>query len=174
MSRLVAPPTLAVFESSTMSGRRANYATSEDYQSRLAKYIPAEATGGYVALDNLARTLPKPEPAQSVAESAIGSVGPLAAVPQALLGLPLWPTLIFIACLMFAPLYVWQVARREKNAAWAPQAVIATVAFAIWAYAVHGALFEFGPIKHNPTVAGILLILFSMSIALYQPRPVMR
>ena len=79
------------------------------------------------------------------------------------------------ACLAFAPLYVWQVARREKNPAWREQAVIATVAFAIWAYAVDGALFESGRlISHNPTVAGILLILFSMGIALYQPKAVVR
>ena len=102
MSRLVVPPTLAVFESSTMSGRRSNYATSEDYQSRLAKYIPAEATGGYVALDNLAQTVVKPTPpvatGQESLEGAAGAVGPMAAVPQALWDLVSWPGLIFFAC----------------------------------------------------------------------------
>ena len=150
MSRLVESPKLVVYENA-MKGTEANVSRTDDYKSRLAKYIPGEATAGYLALDNLI----------SASEQSTG----------------LLPIIAFAVCLIFAPLYIWMIGRKSNNPTWAQQALIAAVAFAVWAFAIKGSVFvgdgvfaKLG-LGHEPTLAGAMLIVFSMGIALYEPQP---
>ena len=80
----------------------------DGYRDKLLKYIPAEVTAYYIAIDALIRS-------------------------QAGLNVPLyWSVFVFAAIL--TPLYLWRVAKVEKYV----QIIISTIAFVVWVFALGG------------------------------------
>lgn len=142
----------------------------DQYLDRVAKYVPTEVVGGYVSLDGILSAQP------AAASGAIPTLGgALGATLGSVSGA------IFLFCLVAAPLYIYVVARRTGAAVWRAQALIAALAFIVWAYAIKGSVF-FNPHLqswakaslnqsfYDPRWSAALLVLFSMAVALYQPK----
>jgi hypothetical protein len=186
MSRLVLP-----LERSTRDVPRA-YQRPDEYFDRVAKYIPAEVVGGYASLDGIvaAKLGPAGKTAFQLTDTAFAQgVTPPAEtgsglfVSALLSALATWPGIVFVICLVLAPLYVWALARRAGNTVWKAQALIAVLAFAVWAYAIKGNVFfsptsplnawtmaQFKQPFYDPVIGAMLLVLFSMVVAFYQPK----
>ncbi len=164
------------------------------YKDRVAKYIPAEVVGGYVSLDSLVNSKTS-NAAQSVSSDAVTRTPDASAATDAAVAQPegigalfsaiflSLPGIVFLACLLLAPLYVWHLARRAGITAWKMQAAIAMLAFVVWAYAIKGTVFfkntaldswaaaNLGRAEfYDPTTGALLLILFSLIVGLYQPK----
>ena len=176
MSRLVLP-TRSVNVGASRGGEavRAVDAKPDEYLDRVAKYVPAEVVGGYVSLDGIL------SPAAHAQASTAGP--PAANFGSALLTtLSSLPGIIFLFCLLAAPLYVYVIARRARTTVWKAQAFISMLAFIVWAYAIKGSVFfqndaldawakaNFHQPFYNGTWGAALLVLFSMVVALYQPK----
>jgi len=194
MSRLVTP-----LERSTRDVHRA-YQRPDEYLDRVAKYIPAEVVGGYVSLDGILAsdsvrpvaaallsfsgtawaqtTTPEPAPVTPAPEAVSADLGVFVSAFTSSAG-----GIIFLICLVLAPLYVWVLARRAGTTVWKAQAFIAALAFLVWAYAIKGSVFFSNkaldawtlaafkvPQFYDPQVGAALLVLFSMVVAFYQPK----
>lgn len=183
MGRLVEPQRSLTLESGP--GARAEAAYSRDeFEARVAKYIPAEVVGGYVSLDGILNPEAVMPPAKAGAAEMAAAAGAAVAAPLAKAApvaakLALFgPTLVFLFCLILAPLYVWHLGRKSNNPTWKVQAVIAVFAFTIWAYATKGSVFfnnevlysVLGGQAYNPQLAAALLVIFSLGIAFYEPK----
>jgi hypothetical protein len=188
MSRLVTP-----LERSTREVHRA-YQRPDEYFDRVAKYIPAEIVGGYVSLDGILSPSGKTSSAAMIqftdsawAQATPPATPPAVATPDLAAALIATftgvPGLIFLFCLVLAPLYVWVLANRAGSAVWKAQALIAALAFVVWAYAIKGAVFFSNkaldawanaayqaPQFYDPKIGAALLVLFSMAVAFYQPK----
>jgi hypothetical protein len=185
MSRLVQPAS----RDTTRGYEAKSRGDADEYQDRVAKYIPAEVVGGYVSLDGISakwgsttaslqmihEALAQDAPTRSGA-GASDLVGALTASAST------WAGIIFLFCLVLAPLYVWTLARRAGTSVWKAQALIATLAFVVWAYAIKGNVFfantpldnwawtVYGKQFYQPEVGAALLVLFSLAVAFYQPK----
>jgi len=120
----------------------------DDYLDRVAKYIPAETLTAYVAI-------------QSFVER-----------PEA--GPPFWWIIVFLILLIGTPLYIRL--RRKEGQVWKLHALIGTLGFLIWSYALHDND-KFSPwgdgilnIPHDAIFAGVLLIIFPFITGLFIPR----
>lgn len=182
MTRLVIPKRTG---GATHRDVRRYEAEGDGYYDRVAKYIPAEVVAGYVSLDSIAKSQAASLPmVRSPAPDAVAGA-PAAvtdAAPSLIASFTTLPGIVFFICLVLAPLYVWHMARRAGIHAWKMQALIATAAFVVWAYAIKGNVFfqndklngwaqqtlgrqEF----YDPQIGALLLILFSLLVAFYQP-----
>jgi hypothetical protein len=136
------------------AGTRAAAGTDTSWLERTAKYIPGEVIAAYKAAFALLTLVPDTEPAK------VG-VG--------------W--IVFVFCLVFTPIYLYQMNKRASTPVtgkplWI-QLLIATVSFVVWAYALGGP-FAF---VEQPTVlggyrewiAGIILILYTLGVGAYKP-----
>ena len=132
------------------------------YPDRVAKYIPGEVIAGYMSLDRL---LPQVGGSTQTPESIL--------VPIA----PYLPLAILLIGLVLTPLYIRQVSLSSDACGhWQTQAVISTLAFLVWAYAIHGSAFDAtwsGATLYDGTLASILLILFTLISGLFGPPPIM-
>jgi hypothetical protein len=189
MSRLVTP-----LERSTRDVHRA-YQRPDEYLDRVAKYVPAEIVGAYVSLDGTLAARP-PLPMSAIlpfADTAWAqpTTPQMPAAPDAapkfvdalISAMTSLPGLVFLLCLVLAPLYVWVLARRAGTTVWKAQAAIAALAFVVWAYAIKGTVFFSDPTLnkwaamtlqqptfYNPQWGAALLVLFSLAAAFYQPK----
>ncbi len=155
----------------------------DSYQDRLAKYIPGEVIAAYLALDR--NLMPETaadvaKGANSTASAAVNSAGtgllPQPAFDQATFHLWL-PFLILIIGVIFTPLYIRQLAHNNgAPAPWRTQAVISTLAFLVWAYAIQGSAFTVGIGEqfhlYDGKCASALVILFTLASGLFSPIPV--
>jgi hypothetical protein len=122
----------------------------DGYLSRVAKYVPAEVVGFFLFVNN-------------ILEQTIKNAGDK---PALMAGIPV-PTIAqyaFIIGLVLTPVYICIV--REKGESWILNAVVSTVAFPVWAYAI-GAVF-FAP-WHDGNFASILLATFTVISGLLRP-----
>lgn len=180
MSRLVQPKITYVGGAPTRSPDGVTRSpdagqTVDEYQDRVAKYIPGEVVGGYVSLDGILATPSTPELAAKTLPVAHADMIGLSAFMNV-------QGFVFLTCLILAPLYVWHCARRTGTTVWKAQALIATLAFIVWAYAIKGSVFFSNPALnewahqfgqdafYNPKWAAALLVLFSLAVAFYQPK----
>ena len=183
MGRLVQPTRSVTLESGPGVRAEAAYPRGDEFETRVAKYIPAEVVGGYVSLDGILNpeaVMPPVRAAAAATESAAAAVAApaAAATPVAAKLAALSPTLVFLFCLILAPIYVWHLGRKSGNPTWKVQAFIATFAFTIWAYATKGSVFfnnqvlydMLGAQAYNPQLAAALLVVFSLGIAFYEPK----
>ena len=110
---------------------------ADDFLGRLVKYIPTEIIALYVAVTGL---VPK-----SDAHPAL--------------------MLIFIACLVLTPIYLWFGTRDPAKAVPYVQIVLATIGFAVWSFALGG------PFEHiRPDyVASIVLIFTTFIFGMIKP-----
>lgn len=136
MSRIIAPRRNL---GTTLQGA----GDGDGYLDRVAKYIPAEVVGIYLAL-----------------QAIIVSGGGDDTTKR---------VLFIIAAVVLAgltPLYIRRLALEQK-APWTMQAGIATVSFVVWVYALGALPAAFG--FYNGTIAGVVLLLFSAVVGLFQP-----
>ncbi len=193
MGRLVQPPQLQSVRVTGRGGLEAAGSTVEvavggdSFADRVAKYIPGEVIAGYMALDR--SLVPSAEAYRETRKSlmekaargasglseAVGSAGPPAMSPDLKLALRNnLPLVVLIVGLIFTPLYIRQLAKKSGDGTpWATHAVIATLAFFVWAYAIQGSAFTLGPVGqlYDGTYASALVIVFTLVSGLFSPTP---
>jgi len=158
----------------------------DGFMDRVAKYIPGEVLAGYMSLDR--GLVPDPNAVRKAVEVAKttattraaggGSGGTTGmAVSQADVMthlLPYLPAVVFVIGLVFTPLYIWQLSRNSGGRApWVTQAIVSTLAFCVWAYAIQGSLFLSGfdtPLYHG-SLAAAAVILFTLVSGIFAPAP---
>ena len=159
MSRLVRIPA-SVSTSSGIIGldeqllggfERSETATASDgYLERVAKYIPGEVLAFFIVINAILNQV-----VQTSGKGALMAGIPVMLVAQA----------SFLVCLLLVPLFVWYV--REKGDAWVINAVVSTVAFPFWAYALGATAFA----DHwDGNLAAITLVPFTVASGLISPR----
>lgn len=178
MTRLVIPKRTG---GATHRDARKYDVEGDAYQDRVAKYIPAEVVGAYVSLDSVLSDQP------AVRDAAISRIPELGSAPteapSLLAALISMPGIVFFFCLLLSPIYVWHMARKAGIQTWKMQAVIATAAFVVWAYAIKGSVFfqnetlnKWAELNlhrdqfYDPQFGAALLILFSLLVGFYQPK----
>jgi hypothetical protein len=152
----------------------------DTYFDRIGKYIPGEVIAAYMALDRTlvpdARSFTDalkqyPVLARSGSESVA-----LLSNPAALRAFHLLlPFLALAIGLIFTPLYIRQLAHSGgPPGPWQTQAVISTVAFLIWAYAIQGSAFTVGLGEglYAGNWASAMLIVFTLVSGIFGPAPV--
>jgi hypothetical protein len=127
---------------------------ADSYLERLGKYVPAEMIAFTIFIN-------------AILEQAIRAGGKSAAMG----GLPITTVgaVALIAAMAMTPIYVWYV--REDGDAWIMNAVMSTLAFPFWAYALGAVAFDN---VFDGNLAAILLVsftLFSGLVAPLVPRP---
>jgi hypothetical protein len=107
---------------------------AKHYLEKVAKLVPSEVIAGYIALAGLV---------------------PLVRSSSAR---PWISALVFLACAVLTPIYmnIQAVPGKPKR----NHLMMSTIAFVVWAYAISGATLV--PSWHDPAVASILLVLFSL------------
>lgn len=185
MTRLVIPKRTA---GATHRDARRYEVEGDGYYDRVAKYIPAEVVAGYVSLDSIAKS--QMDSVKNVVRSAGEVAAPAApaatpmpeAAPTLLASFLTLPGIVFLICVILSPLYVWHLARRSGISTWKMQALISTLAFVVWAYAIKGNVFfqnemlnkwaqaTIGrPEFYDPQIGALMLVLFSLIVGFYQP-----
>ena len=155
----------------------------DTYQDKVAKYIPGEVVAGYMALDRTLLPDVKSfhEKASLLAEAVSNPKGTSRALgifqdpAMHLFMLNTLPALVLLAGLVFTPLYIRQLAVNSGDTtSWRTQAMISTVAFLVWAYAIQGSAFTLGHGEglYAGNWASVLLILFTLGSGLFGPAPV--
>lgn len=190
MGRLVQPtrtievPAGGGLETVGGRGTRTEVVSGDQFTERLVKYIPAEVIGAYLSLENLLDLKSVVGKAKLAATEAVTqlsgpgseSVSPLAGPAgsgdlMALYG-PKMPMAAFVLGAICTPLYIWQQGRAQK-APWATHAVVATLAFVVWAYAMGSSFFlqNFGNLTalYNPQVAAAGLVAFTLVSGAVKP-----
>lgn len=136
MSRLVIP-------ASKLGTRTQGKAAGDDYLDRVAKYVPAEVLGVYLAAQSLI-----------VAGSDPGS-------PRRK-----WSfAIVALVLTVLTPLYLRQ--RAERGQPWRKHGIVGTISFLVWAYAMAEAARTFG--FYDGLIAGIVVLLFSAVSGLVLP-----
>lgn len=162
----------------------------DGFADRVAKYIPGEVLAGYMAIDRaLVPNTQDFHEKKRLLESAKTGVNRLAeattaAVPDANTMSPAFqlmlhqgkPLLILLGCLIITPLYIRQMAMNSGPATpWRTHAIIATLAFLVWAYAIQGSAFTLWPggsTLYDGGLASALVALFTMVSGLFKPTPI--
>jgi hypothetical protein len=106
------------------SGRSTLAAADDGYLERVAKYVPGEVLAFFVVINAILN--------QVVQTSGTGAT---------MAGLPVMAVavIMLIVCTILVPLFVWYV--RQEGDAWVINAVVSTVAFPFWAYALGATAF---------------------------------
>jgi hypothetical protein len=121
--------------------------TDDDYASRLAKYIPGEVVGAYLAVLKILETVKPDSPGAGALESVA------------------W--IVFFICLFIGvPGYLRLVAK--PNEPWKQQALVSMGAFAVWAYALGGP-FQLAKV-YIPWLSSIILIVYTLLAGLVKPK----
>lgn len=122
----------------------------DGYLERIAKYVPGEVLAFFIVINAILNQV-----VQTSGKGALMAGIPVMVVAQA----------VFFACLLLVPLFVWYV--REKGDAWVINAVVSTVAFPFWAYAIGATAFA----EHwDGNLAAITLATFTVVSGLISPR----
>ncbi len=116
----------------------------DDYKTRVAKYIPAEIVGFYIAANSLLAS----------SDAASQSWLPIAHIAILALGL------------IGTPIYLKTQA--EPDQPYGTHISISTVAFLLWAYAIPGGVFSHFKLE-NGLLASLALIVFSFVVGMHQP-----
>ncbi len=182
MSRLVQPARTITVEHRAIdrSGRARSVPETatvggDTYLDRIAKYVPAEVMAGYMSLDRLVApgsgaAAAKTRSAEAAGAAAISA--PAVPVTGAELLSANLPMIVFAFALLLTPFYIMQLARRsEPGTPWVTHAVVATLAFLVWAYSMQGGIFTQHQM-YDPQVAGVVLVAFSIVSGLFTPAAV--
>jgi hypothetical protein len=129
----------------------ANQTDTDDYATRMVKYIPAEVVAFYLAADKLF---------VKGAEFAKDNIADTF-VANHLYG---FSVAVFLFGLVGTPIYLRQQA--TGNDPWQVQAAISTGAFVIWAYAVQGQIFT--PV-YSSAIAAFLVLVFTFASGFVKP-----
>ena len=162
MSRLVRIPASESFSSGIIGldeqvlggfdkNERSQAAPAGDgYLERIAKYVPGEVLAFFIVINAILTQV-----VQTSGKGASMAGIPVMTVAQ----------VAFFVCLILVPLFVWYV--REKGDAWVINAVVSTLAFPFWAYALGATAFS----EHwDGNLAAIMLATFTVVSGLISPR----
>lgn len=192
MSRLVQPSRAVLVSGAVTRGGPPGSAPpamvsvgGDGFMDRVAKYIPGEVLAGYMSLDR--GLVPDPGEVRRVVDAAKtagatraagGGGGGGAAASQAevmQLLLPYLPGVVFVIGLIFTPLYIWQLSRNSGGRTpWMTQAIVSTLAFVVWAYAIQGSFFlsGFATSVYHGSLAAAAVILFTLVSGVFAPAPI--
>lgn len=188
MSRLVQPAQRIQVASNRSGGHESTgqveiVAGGDNYLDRVTKYIPSEVLAAYLALDrtwvpSTEQYLIQRDTMAATAAKAAGAAREPSA--QAALSPELqyqfflyMPLLIAAVCVVFVPIYIWQLAQNAGDKTpWKTHAVVSSLAFLVWAYAIQGSVFTAGPMGNvfHGSFASTLLILFTLASGVFAPR----
>ena len=122
---------------------------ADGYLERIAKYFPGEVLAFFIVINAILN--------QVVQTSGKGAL--MAGIPVMIVA-----QVAFVVCIILVPLFVWYV--REKGDAWVINAVVSTVAFPFWAYALGATAFA----DHwDGNLAAIMLATFTVVSGLISP-----
>lgn len=121
-------------------GREA-IAKPDNYLDRVAKYVPSEVVAAYVFCQGIILSATSPE------ERRIAFI------------------VVVVGLAVLTPLYIRKLA--VPGLPWRTQAVISTISFFVWVYALGEAPKSFG--LDNPLFGSIILVLYTAGIGLVQP-----
>ncbi len=121
----------------------------ETYLERVAKYVPAEVLAFSLFVNCILD--------QSIASG--GSIANMAGIPVTSIA-----ALAFAAGLIAVPLFVWYV--RTEGDAWVTNAIVSTLLFPFWAYAMGQAAFS---TVHDGNLAAIMLASVTVGSGLISP-----
>ena len=121
----------------------------DGYLERVAKYIPGEVLFFFIVINAILNQV-----VHTSGKGALMAGIPVMIVAQA----------VFLICLLLVPLFVWYV--REKGDAWVINAVVSTVAFPFWAYALGATAFSD---YWDGNLAAISLATFTVTSGLIAP-----
>jgi hypothetical protein len=116
--------------------------TSDDYKTRLLKYIPGDVVALYVMCDTLIRTFGANAGERELAYAVVVSVG-------------------FVG----TPLYLWKFARVRKGL----QLGVSTMAFVVWVYALGGPFAGLAWYEEHKLLSALALPIFTFAAALLEP-----
>jgi len=122
---------------------------TDDYTTRMVKYIPAEVVAFYLAADKL---FIKGAEATNIAETFVAK------------HLYDFSIAVFVIALIGTPIYLRQQATDDEP--WMVQAVVSTLAFVIWAYAVQGQMFV--PL-YSSAIAAFMVLVFTFASGFVKP-----
>jgi hypothetical protein len=148
------------------AGRDGVDGRDDEFASRVSKYIPSEVLAAYLALENILA------PAATAVQSAVATTSTAAnAAAGMVFGTPA-AVIVFLIGLIFTPLYIGSIGMRNKQP-WALHALVATLAFGVWAYAMKGSFFTTAAFKGEPLyqgpIAAATLVVFSLVSGLIKP-----
>jgi hypothetical protein len=129
---------------------KSEQAANDGYLERIAKYIPGEVLAFFIVINAILNQV-----VQTSGKGALMAGIPVMVVAQA----------AFLICLALVPLFVWYV--REKGDAWVINAVVSTLAFPFWAYALGATAFS---AHWDGNLAAITLATFTVVSGLIAPR----
>jgi hypothetical protein len=152
----------------------------DGFADRIAKYIPGEVIAGYMAIDRSlvpSADMFKKTRTELAAKLTEGAVVPEPTAMSPKLQLLLhdnMPVIVLIMCLILTPLYIRQVAIKSgPGTPWVTHAVVATLAFFVWAYAIQGSAFAVSPFGnlYYGGLAAALVAFFTLVSGLFSPAP---
>lgn len=123
---------------------------ADNYLEQIAKYIPGEVLAFFIFINAILN-----QATTSGGRGALMAGVPVMTVAQGVL----------IVCMVLVPLFVWYV--HEKGDAWIINAVVSTLAFPFWAYALGATAFSPYWDGH---LAAIMLATFTVVSGLIAPR----
>jgi hypothetical protein len=124
---------------------------TDDYTTRMVKYIPAEVVAFYLAADKLFV-----KGAEAVNDNIVKTF-----VDKHLYD---FSFAVFVIALIGTPIYLRQQATDDEP--WVVQAVVSTIAFVIWAYAVQGQMFV--PL-YSSAIAAFMVLVFTFASGFVKP-----
>jgi hypothetical protein len=124
---------------------------TDDYATRMVKYIPAEVVAFYLAADKL---------------FVKGAEAVKANIADAFVADHLFDfsIAVFVIALFGTPIYLRQQAAEGQP--WQVQAVVSTLAFVIWAYAVQGQIFAS---VYSSAISAFLVLVFTFASGFVKP-----
>jgi len=128
-----------------------NQTDTDDYTTRIVKYIPAEVVAFYLAADKLFVKAADVVNA-NIAEIFVNN------------HLRYFSTAVFVIGLFGTPFYMRQQATGDEP--WQVQASVSTIAFVIWAYAIQGQIFAS---VYSSAIAAFLLLVFTFASGFVKP-----
>jgi hypothetical protein len=162
----------------------------DGFIDRVTKYVPSEVLAAYLALDrNLIPStndyrsklgLLKQRAAEAsvqAGQSVAGNIGnatDLSIPPHVEFAIHSHlPTVLIVIGLFFTPIYIWQLGRQSPGTPWRLHAILATLAFLVWAYAMQGSVFTVGPLGYifQGQIAAALIVIFSLASGACAPKP---
>jgi hypothetical protein len=137
---------------SAAAGASTNQTDTDDYATRLVKYIPAEVVAFYLAADKLfAKGAELTD--SNIAEAFVAK------------HLFYFSVAVFIIALIGTPIYLRQQ-RTADDQPWQVQAAISTLAFVVWSYAVQGQIFVS---LYSSAIAALLVLVFTFASGFVKP-----
>ena len=123
---------------------------TDNYLERIAKYVPGEVLAFFIFINVILE-----QAVRTGGKSAVMAGLPVTTVAQGAL----------VVGLVLTPLFIWYV--REEGDAWLTNAVVSTLAFPFWAYALGAVAFD---AHWDGNLAAILLATFTVVSGLISPR----